>query len=220
MDSKSLQGVMSHIHSESFDRFCMGKLSIDFVVILPPSRRPPTKSTKDPNFPQGMMTHTHSKGFDRFFMGMQICLHFVHLVILAPNMHDQTNLPQNQQWTPTFLRAWRSTPIPRVFRGGAPSSSSSFLAHLVILPPNMHDQDDLPQNQQRTPTSFRVCLSTPIPRVFRGGAPSSSSSFLAHLVILVHHQTWPPSKSTMDSKSLQGVMSHIHSWEFWPVLHG
>ena len=67
MDSKSLQGVMSHIHSESFDRFCMGKLSIDFV----------------------------------------------HLWFY----HHQDDLPQNQPKTPTFLRAWCPTPIPRVLTG-------------------------------------------------------------------------------------------------------
>ena len=109
------RGFLAVVHHLPFHQLCsLGNFDPKYA----PPNWPSSESTMDSNFPQGMMPHTHSEGFDRFCMG-KLSIDFVHLVILAPNMHDQDDILQNQQWTPTSFRVCSPTSNPRVLAGFA-----------------------------------------------------------------------------------------------------
>jgi hypothetical protein len=85
----------------------------DFDPKVTPPNRPLPKSTITSNFLQGVMSHIHIESFGRFFVG-KLSTDLTPLVILTPNMHDQTDHSQNRQWTPSLFRECLPTPIPRV----------------------------------------------------------------------------------------------------------
>ena len=183
---------------------------------------PSSESTMDSNFPQGMMPHTHSEGFDRFFMG-KLSIDFVHLVILAPNMHDQDDILQNQQWTPTSFRVCSPNIKPKSFGRFCMGKLSIDFVHLVILAPNMHDQTNLPQNQPISSNfpqgltfhthseSFSRWCTIPSLFIFFGSLGDFTTKYA--------WPRWPPPKSTTDSKFGEYVYPHQNP-EFWPVLNG
>ena len=126
MDSNFLQSMFTHIHSESFGRFFVSKLSINFahLVILNPKYAPPNwPSSRINNGLQLSSGHDAPHPFREFFAvvhHLPLPSFLAHLVILPPNMHDQDDLPQNQQWTPTSFRGMFSpTSNPRVLAGFA-----------------------------------------------------------------------------------------------------